>query len=242
MSNKYVKREYRRYMKADDLIGFPVKIKESDLYIFAERDLEKEARKILEYYRNQIEKYIKEDPLFNITLEPHDVPPSAPKIVKEMSQWARKAGVGPMAGVAGAIAEFVGRDLLKFSPQIIIENGGDIFLSSKKERIVSIFAGESIWSNKLGILIPPSKYLGICTSSGTVGPSLSFGRADAVVVISNYTIFADALATAVGNMIQKPEDIELGIEYAKGFSEVHEVIVIIGENLGVWGRYEIIKI
>lgn len=242
MSNKYVKREYRRYMKSDDLIVFPIKIKESDLYIFAERDLEKETRKILEYYRDQIEEYIKEDPLFNITLEPHDVPPSAPKIVKEMSHWARKAGVGPMAGVAGAISEFVGRDLLKFSSQIIIENGGDIFLSSKKERIISIFAGESIWSNKLGILIPPSQYLGICTSSGTVGPSLSFGRADAVVIISDSTIFADALATAVGNMIQRPEDIELGIEYAKGFPEVHEVIVIIGEHLGVWGKYEIIKI
>ncbi len=242
MSNEYIKREYRKYMKADDLIGFPVKIKESDLYILAEKDLEKETRKVLEYYRNQIEEYIKEDPLFYITLEPHNVLPSAPKIVREMSHWTRKAGVGPMAGVAGAIAEFVGRDLLKFSPQVIIENGGDIFLSSKRERVVSIFAGESIWSNKLGILIPPSQHLGICTSSGTVGPSLSFGRADAVVIISNSTIFADALATAVGNMIQKPEDIELGIEYAKGFSEVYEIIIIMGEHLGIWGRYEVIKI
>ncbi|MCS7202758.1 MAG: UPF0280 family protein [Dictyoglomus sp.] len=242
MSNKYVKREYRRYMKSSDLISFPVKIKESDLYILAEKNLEKEAEKILEYYRGQLEEYIKIDPLFQITLEPHKVLPCAPKIAKEMAYWSEKAGVGPMASVAGAIAEFVGKDLLKLSSQVIVENGGDIFLSSKKERIVSIFAGESPWSNKLGILVPPSQALGICTSSATVGPSLSFGNADAVVIVSKSAIFADALATAVGNMIQKPEDIDLGIEYAKGFKEVFEVIIILGEHLGVWGRYEIVKI
>ncbi|MCX7845256.1 MAG: UPF0280 family protein [Dictyoglomaceae bacterium] len=242
MSNKYIKREYRKYMKANDLTGFSVKIKESDLYILAEKNLEKETKKILEYYREQLEEYIKIDPLFQITLEPYKVLPYAPKIAKEMAYWSEKAGVGPMASVAGAIAEFVGKDLLKFSSQIIIENGGDIFLSSKKERIVSIFAGESPWSNKLGILIPPSLSLGICTSSATVGPSLSFGKADAVVIISESTIFADALATAVGNMIQKPEDINLAMEYIKGFSEVHEGIIILGEHLGIWGRYEIVKI
>ncbi|MEN2984963.1 MAG: UPF0280 family protein [Dictyoglomaceae bacterium] len=242
MSNKYVKREYRKYMKSGDLISFPVKIKESDLYILAEKNLEKEAEKILEYYRGQLEEYIKIDPLFQITLEPYKVLPYAPKIAKEMAYWSEKAGVGPMASVAGAIAEFVGKDLLKLSSQVIVENGGDIFLSSKKERIVSIFAGESPWSNKLGILVPPSQALGICTSSATVGPSLSFGNADAVVIVSESAIFADALATAVGNMIQKPEDIDLGIEYAKGFKEVCEVIIILGEHLGIWGRYEIVKI
>lgn len=242
MSNKYIKREYRKYMKANDLTGFSVKIKESDLYILAEKNLVVETKKVLKYYRGQLEEYIKIDPLFQITLEPYKVSPSAPKIVKEMAYWSEKAGVGPMASVAGAIAEFVGRDLLKFSSQIIVENGGDIFLSSKKERIISIFAGESKWSNKLGILVPPSQFLGICTSSATVGPSLSFGKADAVVIVSNSAIFADALATAVGNMIQKPEDINLGIEYAKGFPEVHEVIIIFREYLGIWGRYEILKI
>ncbi|MGB9856791.1 MAG: UPF0280 family protein [Dictyoglomaceae bacterium] len=242
MSNEYVKREYRKYMKADDLIGFPVKIRESDLFILAEKKLQKEAKEILEYYREQLEEYIRLDLLFYITLEPYKVLPSAPSIVKEMAYWAGRVGVGPMAGVAGAIAEFVGKDLLKYTSQVIIENGGDIFLSTKKERKVAIFAGKSPWSNKLGILIPQNSTLGICTSSATVGPSLSFGNADAVVIVSESAILSDTLATAVGNMIQKPEDINLGIEFAKGFPEVHEVIIIMGKYLGIWGRYEIINL
>ncbi|PMQ01475.1 MAG: hypothetical protein CBR30_05590 [Dictyoglomus sp. NZ13-RE01] len=241
MSNEYVRREYRKYMKAEDLIGFTVKIKESDLYILAEKNLEKEAKRILEYYREELEEYIKIDPIFQITLEPHKVLPNAPQIAKEMSYWAEKAGVGPMASVAGAIAEFVGKDLLKYTSQVIVENGGDIFLSTKKERRVAIFAGKSPWSNKLGLLIPKDSTLGICTSSATVGPSLSFGKADAVVIVSDSTIFSDALATAVGNMIQTPEDINLGIEFAKSFPQVHQVIIILEKHLGIWGKYEIIK-
>jgi ApbE superfamily uncharacterized protein (UPF0280 family) len=242
MSNKYVKREYRKIMRAPDLFGFNVKIKESDLYIFAEKNLEKDARRILEKYRKELERYIETDPLFQITLEPYKVKEYAPSIVKEMAYWASKAGVGPMAGVAGAIAEYVGKDLLKYTSQIIIENGGDIFLSSKRERVISIFAGDSPWSNRIGIKIPPSSKLGICTSSGTVGPSLSFGKADAVVIVSNSAIFSDALATAVGNMIQNSNDIEIGIDFAKSFSEVYQVVIIIGKSLGIWGNFEIVEI
>jgi ApbE superfamily uncharacterized protein (UPF0280 family) len=242
MTKEYIERKYRKLMKTDDLVGFPVKIQESDLFVLADKNLEKETLKILSFYRQQLEDYISRDPLFKISLTPYTVKEDAPLIVKQMAYWAGKAGVGPMASVAGAISEFVGKELLNYSSQIIIENGGDIFISTKKERRVLVFAGDSPWSNKIGILIPKNSVLGICTSSGTVGPSLSFGKADAVVIISDSAVFADAMATAVGNLIQKPEDINIGLEFAKKFPEIHQVIIIIGEHLGVWGKYELIDV
>ena len=241
-SDKYVERTYRKYMKAPDLVSFQVKIQESDLYILAKRDLKKEAEKFLLFYRKQIEDYILEDPVFKLTLSPHRPKNNAPKIVQEMCFWSNKAGVGPMASVAGAIAEYVGKELLNYSDEIIVENGGDIFISTQKERKVAIFAGESPWSNKIGVLIPPNSTLGVCTSSGKVGPSLSFGVADAVMIVSNSAVFADALATAVGNMIKKEKDIELGIEFARKFPEVIQVVIVFEKHLGVWGDLELIKL
>lgn len=242
MENKYIERKYRELMKAPDLVGFRVKIEESDLYVLAEKELREETEKFVSFYRAQIESYILIDPLFKVTLEPHKVKENAPQIVKEMAFWSGKAGVGPMASVAGAISEFVGKELLKYTPQIIIENGGDIFISTKKERKIAIFAGESPWSNRIGILIPPNSTLGVCTSSGTVGPSLSFGKADAVVIVSKSSLFSDALATAVGNIIKKPEDIELGLGFASNFPEVIHVVIVMGKHLGVWGNLKLIEL
>ncbi|HOP94360.1 MAG: UPF0280 family protein [Dictyoglomaceae bacterium] len=241
MSSEYVKRTYRQITKASDLVGFEVKIQESDLFILAQKDLRKEAYEALTSYRKEIEDYILEDPEFKYALYPYKVKDNAPSIVKEMAYWAGKAGVGPMAGIAGAVSEFVGKNLLKYSSQIIVENGGDIFLSTKKERSVAIFAGKSPWSNKIGILVPEDVTLGICTSSGTVGPSLSFGKTDAVVIVADSTIFADALATAVGNMVKSSDDIPVGIDFAKNFPEVQEIIIIVDDKLGAWGKFEIIK-
>ena len=106
----------------------------------------------------------------------------APGIVKAMAVAAQKASVGPMAAVAGAIAEFVGKDLLKFSEQVIVENGGDIFIRTDRKRTLGIYAGEdSPFTGKLAIEVDPCESgMGICTSSGTVSHSLSFGNADKV--------------------------------------------------------------
>jgi ApbE superfamily uncharacterized protein (UPF0280 family) len=89
----------------------------------------------------------------------------------------------PLLQIAGAVAEFVSKDLLPLSEEIIIENGGDIYLATSRERTIGIYAGHSPLSLKIGIVISPEDSpLGVCTSSGTVGPSLSFGKADAVCI------------------------------------------------------------
>jgi uncharacterized protein len=213
----YKERSYRQWVQSGDLVTFEVKEAQTDLLISAAKDLEKQARAGVLNYRKDIEGYINRDRSFYTALEPIKVGPDAPGIVKAMADAAEKAGVGPMAAIAGAIAEFVGKDLLVFSDEIIVENGGDIFIKTKITRRIGIYAGESSpFTGKMALEIEPSdRGLGVCTSSGTVSHSLNFGKADAVCIISDNTALADAVATAAGNAVKVKDDIEKGIAIAK---------------------------
>jgi len=236
----YEPRTYRHWIKDKDLISFNIVVKETDLYIRASTNLQKKAYRLVLKYRNALESYIKRHPAFLTSLEPLPVSDDAPHIVIEMSAAAEKVGVGPMASVAGAIAEFVGNELLALSPEIIIENGGDIYLKSLKKRIVGIYAGKSPLTRKIGLEINGQDTpLGICTSSGTVGHSLSYGKADAVVVLSKSATLADAAATAIGNLIVQPGDIPNGLEFAHGIEGLKGVIIIKGDKVGLWGDVKI---
>ncbi len=236
----YEPRTYRHWVKAKDLIPFNVVVKETDLYIFASTNLKRKAQKLVVKYRDTLERYIERHPDFLTSLEPLPVDDNAPHIAKEMLLAATRAGVGPMASVAGAIAEFVGNELLALSPEIIVENGGDIYLKSQTKRIIGIYAGESPLTGKIGLEIKGADTpLGICTSSGTVGHSLSYGRADAVVVVSKSATLADAAATAIGNLITQPNDIPTGIEFAQGIKGLAGVIIIQGKDMGLWGKVKV---
>ncbi len=233
----YEKRTYRNLVKTDDLVKFEVIVKETDLLVRAERDLSNETRESVLKYRRQIEAYIEMNPEFQRSLIPLKDDPYAPEIVREMIQTSQLAQVGPMAAVAGAIAEFVSKDLFPISKEVIVENGGDIYLATSKERTIGIFAGDSLLSLKIGIVIgPEDSPLGVCTSSGTIGHSLSFGKADAVCILSKSAALADAAATAIGNIVKEKKDIELGLERGKGIEGVSGVLIIVGEKMGVWGN------
>lgn len=233
---------YRNWVQDQDLTSVTVRVEESDLFIRADKRLDAQARQYLRYLRSLIQDYIRRDPEFASSLEPHSVGPEAAGIVREMSRASFSAGVGPMAAVAGAIAEHLGRELLKYSTQVIVENGGDIFIKTDRPRKVAIFAGASCYSGKLALQISPSRqYWGICTSSGTVGPSLSFGRADAVVVICNSAILADAWATRLANMVKSVSNVEKVLSFAKDIAEIKGTIVIIGEKIGARGEVELVK-
>ena len=236
----YEPRTYRHWIKAKDLVSFNVAVKETDLYIRAATNLRRKAYKLVLKYRETLERYIERHPAFLTSLEPIPVDEDAPHIVREMSEATAKVGVGPMASVAGAIAEFAGNELLAFSPEIIVENGGDIYLKSLDKRIIGIYAGESPLTGKIGLEIEGEDTpLGICTSSGTVGHSLSYGKADAVVVVSPSATLADAVATAIGNLTKQPSDIPTGIEFAQGIEGLKGVIIIQGDDMGLWGKVKI---
>ena len=239
----YEKRTYRNLVKTDDLVKFEVIVKETDLLVRAERDLSKETRESILKYRYQLETYIAMNPEFQKSLIPLKDDSDVPEIVREMIRTSQLAHVGPMAAVAGAMAESVSKDLLKLSKEVIVENGGDIYLSTSKERTIGIYAGDSPLSLKIGIVIRPEETpLGICTSSGTVGHSLSFGKADAVCILSRSAALADAAATAVGNIIQEKKDIELGLERGKEIEGVLGTLIIVGEKMGVWGNIKLIQL
>ncbi|MEO0225750.1 MAG: UPF0280 family protein [candidate division WOR-3 bacterium] len=236
-SKKFQPRFYRSICQHGELVNFDVVIKETDLLIRANSDLSAQATASLRKYRNDIEKYILIDQNFLTSLTPVQVSQSAPEIVQAMANASSLFGVGPMAAVAGAIAERVARHLVKFSEEVIIENGGDIFVINKNHITCAIFAGDSPLSMKLGIEVSPHpEGISICTSSGTVGHSLSFGRADAVVIISPDGGIADAAATAIGNIVKNEDDIMLALDYAKKFNQITGVIIVIKDKIGILGK------
>jgi hypothetical protein len=142
-----------------------------------------------------------------------------------------------MAAVAGAVAQFVGEELQEYSPDVIIENGGDIYIRSTADRLIGIHAGDSPLSGKLALaIVAVETPCGICTSSGIVGHSLSFGKADAVTIIAPSASLADATATACGNIVQTADDIQRGLDLAAGIKGIIGAVIIKGDRVGVWGR------
>jgi uncharacterized protein len=233
----YQPRTYRNWVKNKDLVAFNVIVEETDCYISAVTNLSGKARKSILKYRAIIKKYISSHPLFLTTLEPFPVETDAPQIIKAMAEAGEKASVGPMAAVAGAIAQFVGEELSHFSPEIIIENGGDIYLRSLKDRTIGIYAGRSPLSGQVGLNISGKDTpLGISTSSGTVGHSLSFGKADAVIVLADTAVLSDAVATAAGNLVLDSADFSMVIEFARNIPGVRGTVIIKDENMAAWGQ------
>ncbi|MDD3656546.1 MAG: UPF0280 family protein [Atribacterota bacterium] len=232
-------RSYRKAIKSSDLVSFPVKEKESDLLIQAPVILEEEALASLKYYRSLLEDYIKENPLFRTTLTPYPFDNKAHPMIREMIEVSTSCQVGPMASVAGCIAQNVAQDLLTRIDEVIIENGGDLYIKSSSLRRVIIYAGSSPLSNKLYLKIDSRKNgLGICTSSGTVGPSFSMGKADAVTVISYSASLADAAATAIGNIIQTKEDIRKALNLVQCICGLRGVVIIKDDKIGMWGEID----
>jgi len=234
--------EYRKGVKARDLISFRVLIKETDLLISASCDLLNKAKDIVFHYRRQLEDYIKDNPVFFSTLLPYPNDVFAPDIVKRMISATRIFGIGPMASVAGAIAEFVGKELLNYSEEIIVENGGDIFLKTNNSVTVSIFAGRSKFSKRLGIVMHTEQIpAGVSTSSSTIGHSLSFGNTDAVCIVADSASIADAAATALGNKIKDKLSFNREIALIKDWKDIRGGIVIVGNQMATWGNIELIN-
>lgn len=238
----YKERTYRQWVKAEGLIAFEVKERETDLLILAKKDLSDKAHAVVLNYRRDLEGYMKRHPDFYSALEPVEAEAGAPEIIKAMADAGSKAGVGPMAAVAGAMAEFVGRELLNFSSEVVVENGGDIFLKKDSPAVIGIYAGnESPFTGKLAIEVGPSPGgIGVCTSSGTVSHSLSFGRADAALMISGSAALSDAAATAAGNMVKTPADIEKAIDAAKRIEGIEGILILIKDKVGSWGSIKLI--
>jgi len=236
-------RTYRKQHQKKGLVSFDITVKETNLNIQAQTDLTDKAIQSVLTCRNSIETYIRLFPEFATALNPLKDPGLAPKIIRDMIWAAKAANVGPMAAVAGAVAEYTGTSLLKYTREILVENGGDIFIKLDSETIFSIYAENTPFSMTSGILIKKrDKPYGICTSSGTLGHSKSFGKADAVTVLSESCPLADAVATALCNMVKKVSDIKSTIDFGKTIPGIQGIVIIKGEHIGLWGDLKLVNI
>jgi ApbE superfamily uncharacterized protein (UPF0280 family) len=237
----YEQRFYRDRIGRDGLARFEVKVEQSDLLILCDRDLERRALEELRRVRGEIEGRIAADPEFGTALEPCAVDDRDPEVVREMARAGRAWGVGPMAAVAGAVAERVGRALTAESETVIVENGGDVFARSPEPATFALYAGESSpFRDRLRFRVAAADGVGVCTSSGVVGPSLSFGRADAVVAVAASTPFADAAATAIANRVQRPADVDAVVSQERRRGLLDGLIVCAGDRLGIFGDIELV--
>lgn len=218
-------------------------VKETDLFVQASVDLSRQCREAVIEQRGYLEAFIRQHPDFLTTLHPWAEETPAPHLVTEMITAGRLAGVGPMAAVAGGLAEIVGRGLRADCDEVAIENGGDLFLAVNQPVTVGIDAGDSPLSRKVGVRLEPAGMpVALCTSSGTIGHSLSLGRAEAVCAVARQGALADAAATALANRITSPGDLADVLEHARTIEGLIGAVAICGDKLGAWGPLKIVPL
>lgn len=224
--------------------AFQAVVEQTDLWIVAEKELSSRIIHHVEAVRGRLKNYILLHPEFAESLTPVAVSPGAPEIAVRMAKAAKAAGVGPMAAVAGAMAQSVAERFVGESPNILVENGGDIFMHSTRDRVIGLLA-KPIEGVRLGLSLPASRFpLAVCASSGTIGHSLSMGRADLVTVLGRDGAMADATATALANMVRAQEDLGPMLAAAKKLKK-HGILGVFaqwGEIVAAWGELEIVAL
>ncbi len=218
---------------------------ETDLHILARARVEDEALALVAEVRAELEQYIDAHAEFLHALVPLARDSRAPENIRTMLAAGLQAGVGPMAAVAGTVAEVVGQGLERYGQtEVIVENGGDIYVHRRQACTISIYAGESPLSGRVGIRLQPGQMpCGVCTSSASIGHSLSFGASDAAVVVAPSTAFADALATRLGNEVRQGGDrLTQALQVVREMENVTGAVLIAGDKLGVWGDVELVRV
>lgn len=243
----YQSRTYRTSMALSRFSSLTVAVGESDLWIgYAPptadaQALAKESARLLRKLRNEILNY--PDPLFLHSFSPlveREYPASS--CIRGMLEAAKISDTGPMASVAGAIAQEVGLALKKkFSlEEIVVENGGDLYIDVLKPLSVTLFAGDNTLSGKVSIVVEAKHCpLGICTSSAKVGHSYSFGKADAVMVACKDAALADAYATAFCNKVREASDVEKITDEMNGIGSILSALVLLDTKLALCGQLEV---
>lgn len=237
----YEPRSYRGQVDPAGLVRFEVVHRETDLFVAAASDLADVALQAVKAVRHDLEAYVLAHPWFMESLVPVPIEDDAPDIVRSMAEAAERTGVGPMAAVAGAVAEAVARILGSRSPEVIVENGGDVFIVTSKERRVRLDAGESALSGRVAIRVGPApEGVAVCTSSATVGPSLSLGSAHAATTVARSGALADAAASVLGNLVHAPQDLPGALERVARIEGILGAVAVVGDTIGAAGGIELV--
>ena len=219
---------------------FQIMVEETDLRVTCAEDLSLPMLELVSELRGQIKAWMRLQPEFRTSLVPVPVPAGAPEIVRRMAAGAELAGVGPFAAVAGAVAHMVAESFSGRSPDLIVENGGDIYMYSRRERIVGLLPDPR--GELIGVrILPEDCPVSLCASSAHIGPSLSLGKGDLAVVRARDGALADACATALCNMLREAKDVERAIRRAESMRNigVQGVFLQCAELIGIWGNMEL---
>ncbi|OHD20367.1 MAG: hypothetical protein A2064_12355 [Spirochaetes bacterium GWB1_66_5] len=188
--------------------------------------------------RNLLEQYLRRQPEFRTALAPLALLPGAPQVAVRMQAAAAVTGVGPMAAVAGAMAQLAAEAALAAGAgEAIVENGGDIYLDSPEAVLIALYAGPGALSGRLALEIQPAEMpLAVCSSSGRLGHSFSFGDCDLATVVARDAALADAAATLAGNLVRRESDLPRALERVAGLPGVAGLLLVKGEKVGLAGR------
>ncbi len=235
----YEERFYRAQISSR--FRLEISFRESDLLISTDRKIDKErAEEILKKYYRQIEEYVKENPRFLTSLSPLPEDEKAPPIIRSMLESSQVTGIGPFSAVAGAIAQYTGQEILGFCSEIIVENGGDIFLKINTDKTLGVYPGKRFGVENITLRIKKrDQAFGIASSSGVIGPSLNFGAADLVSVIAEDAVSADGFATALSNRIKQRGDVDKVLAEVKESSLLEGLLIVFGREIFLWGDWEV---
>ncbi len=214
-----------------------IEVEETAVTVAAGREFIGPAAKSIKSTRLEIERQIRKDPFFLTTLEPYDPSPGSPRSIVRMCEAARAAGVGPMASVAGVVAQQAMEAMAESGcAHGWVDNGGDISMLAQEPVTVEVFA-EPGSSHAVALEVEPNaSIIGICTSSGRVGHSISFGDSDASVVIARDAVLADALATAIGNRVKDAESMKVCFDDFKGLPGFVAGLVLRDGDAAMFGK------
>jgi ApbE superfamily uncharacterized protein (UPF0280 family) len=188
--------------------------------------------------RGLLEGYIDRHPAFAAALEPLELLPGAPEVARRMQAASAVAGVGPMAAVAGTMAQLaVEAARAAGAAEAIVENGGDIFLHSTDPVSVALYAGDNPLSGRVALMVHPERMpLAICSSSSFMGHSMSFGECDLATVVAADGALADAAATLACNLVKEPGDVSEVLERVAALTGVLGVLIVKADNVGMAGE------
>lgn len=226
-------------MNVDPLIKEVFRYKETNCTFTADNpEAITSAKASITYHRAELERYIRENPVFQFSLSPVPVA-EGPLVVKLMAEAAKAANVGPMAAVAGVLADLAVKDMTQCGCNVaVIENGGEVFAVSDRKIDVGFLAGDSPLSKRIGFRLEKFP-IGIATSSGLYSHALSFGEAEAITVFSSSAGLADAAATAVGNLVKGRNccmGIERGLKKGLSIEGVEGVFIVYRRMVGTVGK------
>ena len=211
------------------------RVKETCATIICDESLLRTAQEAIFEARSVIERKVEEDPFFGITYEPLPPDGSDHPLIRRMCEASVIADVGPMAGVAGAVAEFAVKRLVEAgADEAVVENGGDIAIYSPKGRPVGIFADHPVFKD-LAFDVVTDTVLGICSSSRKIGPSVSLGESNISTVLSDNVVLADCCATALGNMVTGEDTLAESCERIGGLEGVRGCMACCGGKIAVYG-------